>query len=73
MQAGLSARLALSDIFTARRVTLRVLVAVVETCVAELRRLSWRTANDGGLIYSERSKHRNIAVCASRAFRHCAI
>ena len=42
MQAGLvSKRLALSDIFTACRVTLRVLVAVVETGVAELPTLSW--------------------------------
>ena len=42
MQAGLvSTRLALSDIFTARRVTLRVLVAVVEACGAELLTLSW--------------------------------
>ena len=42
MQAGLvSTRLALSDIFTARRVTLRVFVAVVEACGAELLTLSW--------------------------------
>ena len=42
MQAGLvSTRLALSDIFTARRVTLRVLMAVVEACGAELLTLSW--------------------------------
>ena len=42
MQAGLvSTRLALSDIFTTRRVTLRIFVAVVETCAAQLPRLSW--------------------------------
>jgi hypothetical protein len=43
MQAGLvSTRLALSDIFTARRVTLHVFAAVVVTGTAELPRLSWR-------------------------------
>ena len=42
MQAGLvSTRLALRDIFTTRRVTLRIFVAVVETCAAQLPRLSW--------------------------------
>jgi len=42
MQAGLvSTRLALSDIFTAPCVTLRVFVAVVETAAAALPRLSW--------------------------------
>ena len=42
MQAGLvSTRLALSDIFTTRRVTLRIFLAVVETCAAQLPRLSW--------------------------------
>ena len=42
MQAGLvSKRLALSDIFTARRVTLRVFVAVVETGAPDLPTLSW--------------------------------
>ena len=42
MQAGLvSMRLALSDIFASRRVTLCVFVAVVETCAVELPRLSW--------------------------------
>ena len=42
MQAGLvSTRLALSDIFASRRVTLCVFVAVVETCAVELPRLSW--------------------------------
>ena len=42
MQAGLvSTRLALSDIFTARRVTLRVLVAVVDIGAAALPTLSW--------------------------------
>ena len=42
MQAGLvSTRLALSDIFTARRVTLRVFVAVVDIDVAALPTLSW--------------------------------
>ena len=41
-QAGrVSMRLALSTIFAACRLTLRVLVAVVETCAAELPRLSW--------------------------------
>ena len=60
MQAGLvSTRLAMSDIFTARRVTLRVLVALVETGAAECPTLSWppRTTN-GCLINSERRKHR---------------
>ena len=60
MQAGLvSTRLAWSDIFTTRRVTLRIFVAVVETCAAELPRLlvAARTAS-GGLINSERRKHR---------------
>ena len=42
MQAGLvSTRLALSDIFTARRVSLRVLVAVVDIGAAALPTLSW--------------------------------
>ena len=42
MQAGLvSTRLALSNIFTARRVTLRVLVALVETGAVECPTLSW--------------------------------
>ena len=42
MQAGLvSTRLAMSDIFAARRVTLRVLVALVETGAAECPTLSW--------------------------------
>ena len=42
MQAGLvSTRLALSDIFTARCVTLRVLVAVVDIGAAALPTLSW--------------------------------
>ena len=42
MQAGLvSTRLALSDIFTACRVTLRVLVALVETGAAEFSTRSW--------------------------------
>ena len=42
MQAGLvSTRLALSDIFTARRVTLRVLVAVADIGAAALPTLSW--------------------------------
>ena len=42
MQAGLvSTRLALSDIFTARRVTLRVLVAVVDIGAAASPTLSW--------------------------------
>ena len=42
MQAGLvSTRLAMSDIFTPRRVTLRVLVALVETGAAECPTLSW--------------------------------
>ena len=42
MQAGLvSTRLALSDIFTGRLVTLRVLVAVVETAAGGLPTLSW--------------------------------
>ena len=42
MQAGLvSTRLAMSDIFTARRVTLRVLVALVDIGVAALPTLSW--------------------------------
>ena len=42
MQAGLvSTRLALSDIFTARCVTLRVLVAVVETAAGGLPTHSW--------------------------------
>ena len=44
MQAGLvSTRLALSDIFTAPCVTLRVFVAVVETGAAELPTLLWRS------------------------------
>jgi len=43
MQAGLvSTRLALSDIFTARRVTLWVFVAVGETGAAGLLPLSWQ-------------------------------
>ena len=43
MQAGLvSTRLALSDIFTTGRVTLRMLVAVIVTGTAELPRLSWQ-------------------------------
>ena len=42
MQAGLvSTRLAMSDIFTGRRVTLRVLVALVDIGVAALPTLSW--------------------------------
>ena len=42
MQAGLvSTRLVLRDIFTTRRVTLRIFVAVVETCAAQLPKLSW--------------------------------
>jgi hypothetical protein len=42
MQAGrASTRLALRDIFTAHRVTLRVFVAFVEAGAAELRTLSW--------------------------------
>ena len=42
MQVDLvSGRLALRDLFTARRVTLRVFLAVVETCVVQLPRLSW--------------------------------
>ena len=42
MQAGLvSARLALSDIFTAGRVTLHVVLAVVESSAAALPTLSW--------------------------------
>ena len=42
MQAGLvSTRLALGDIFTACRVTLRVFVAIVETGAAECPALSW--------------------------------
>ena len=42
MQAGLvNTQLALGDIFTACRVTLRVFVAVVETCEAELLPISW--------------------------------
>lgn len=44
MQAGLvSTRLALSDIFTAPCVTLRVFVAVVETGAAELPTLLWQS------------------------------
>jgi hypothetical protein len=43
MQAGLvSTRLALSDIFTTGRVTLRVCVTVVVPGTAQLPRLSWR-------------------------------
>ena len=43
MQAGLvSTRLALSDIFTTGRVTLRVCVTVVVPGRAQLPRLSWR-------------------------------
>ena len=43
MQAGLvNTRLALSDVFTTGRVTLRMFVAVVVTGTAELPRLSWR-------------------------------
>ena len=64
MQAGLvSTRLALSDIFTWRRVTLRVLVALVETGAGECPTLSWppRTTN-GCLINSERRKHRRRLV-----------
>ena len=42
MQAGLvSRRLALGDIFTALRVTLRVVVTVFRTAAAELPTLSW--------------------------------
>ena len=42
MQARLvSRRLALSDIFTGRLVTLRVFVAVVETAAGGLPPLSW--------------------------------
>ncbi len=42
MQAGLvSNRLTLSDIFTACRLVLRVIVGVVETDAAELLTLSW--------------------------------
>ena len=42
MQAGLvSTRLALSDIFTARRITLRVFVVVVDISAAALPTLSW--------------------------------
>ena len=47
IQAGLvSTRLALSDIFTTGRVTLRMFVAVVVTGSAELPRLSWWRANE---------------------------
>ena len=42
MQAGLvSTRLALGDIFTACRLTLRILVATVETDEAEFPTFSW--------------------------------
>ena len=59
MQAGLvSTRLAMSDIFTGRRVTLRVLVALVETGAAECPTLSWpHEQTNGCLINSKRRKH----------------
>jgi len=61
MQAGLvSTRLALSDIFTTGRVTLRMFVAVVVTGSAELPRLS---PTNGGLINSERRKHPAVHRC----------
>ena len=60
MQAGLvSTRLALSDIFTTGRVTLRMFVAVVVTGSAESpKALVAARPTNGGLINSERRKHR---------------
>ena len=67
MQAGLvSARLALSDIFTTGRVTLRMFVAVVVTGSAESPRLSWRRGQPTGLINSERRKHPIVRRTESR-------
>ena len=58
MQAGLvSTRLALSDIFTARRVTLRVLVAVVDIGAAGSPTRSW--------LHEQRTAARSTASGAS--------
>ena len=60
MQAGLvTRRLALSDIFTGRLVTLRVFVAIVDTAAGGSPPLSCSyEQRAGGLINSERRKHR---------------
>ena len=60
MQAGLvTRRLALSDIFTGRLVTLRVFVAIVDTAGGRVAAaLMLVRTTSGGLINTERRKHR---------------